>query len=128
MASRNSTVSRNASLNAIGALCNNGYLCYYTGTQPVSPESPAVGDLLCTLRFGSPAFQSAAGCAMSSNPITPDQSASKTGTAGWFRVYKSDFKTPVLDGEIGKDMTMNSTLIQAGAQVSCSSLTITQAM
>jgi len=126
MAFKSSLASRNAAANARALLCNNGYLCYYTGSQPSSPDVPATGTLLCSLRFGSPAFGGASGGVITANAITADPNAANSGTAGWFRIYESDNSTAVFDGTIGTDLTMNSTLIQAGANVSCSSFTITE--
>jgi hypothetical protein len=128
-----------ASVNAVTALLNSGKLEIYTGTQPTDANTSIGAQvLLSTLTFGSTAFASAtaSGSAGSkivtgtANTITSDTSAAATGTAAWFRAYKSDGVTGVLDGSAGTsgcDLNLNTTSIVTGATVSCTSYTITQA-
>lgn len=121
-------LSRNTELDAMTALLNGGFIKLYTGSQPASPESAATGTLLSTLEFSNPAFSSAANGTATANAITEDMSAAATGNAGWFRCFKSDGVTAVLDGSVGTsgaDINLNSTSIQIHAQVSLSSFSIT---
>lgn len=127
-----------ASVNAVAVLLNSGKLEIYNGSQPTDANT-ALGaqTLLSTLTFGTTAFatSTASGSAGSkvvtatANTITSDTNAAATGTASWFRAYKSDGTTPVMDGSAGTsgyDLNLNTTSIVAGATVSCTSFTITQ--
>ena len=121
-------VARNAALDAISALANTGYLRIYTGSKPATPETAASGTLLAELRLNATAFAAASGGIITANAITSDSSADNTGTAGWFRIWKSDGTTAVWDGTVGTsgaDLNLNSVAISAGAAVGVSSLTIT---
>ena len=63
------------------------------------------------------------------NAIGSDTNAVGGATATWFRAYKADNTTPVMDGSVGTsgcDLNLNTTNIVAGATVSCSALTIVQ--
>jgi hypothetical protein len=133
MATRNSVVARNAALDAMAVLCNSGKLRYYTGAQPATPETAASGTLLCELTMNATAFGAAAAGVITAAAITSDASADSTGTAGWFRIFKSDGTTAVIDGSItttggGGQIEMPTTAIVALAQVDCTALTITLPM
>lgn len=120
--------SRNVELNALAALMNSGTLAIYTGTQPATPESAVTGTLLGTLTLNATAFGAASGGVITANAITGDTTADATGTAGYFRIWKSDGTTAVLDGTVGTsgaDLNLNSVAIQAGADIEITSLTIT---
>jgi hypothetical protein len=125
---KTSIVSRNAELDALATLLNNGYLRIYSGAQPATPETAASGILLAELRFGATAFGAASAGVITANTITADSGADATGTAGYFRTLKSDGTTAVYDGSVGtsgSDLNLNSTAIQSGAEVSITSLTVT---
>lgn len=120
----------NAAANAVTALANSGFLRIYDGTKPTNADT-AIGaqTLLAELSFGATAFGSAASAVATANAITQDSSANATGTASWFRVFKSDGTTAVFDGTVGTsgaDLNLNSTSISSGAAVSVSSFTYTQ--
>jgi hypothetical protein len=118
-------VSANAEADALAALLNNGYLRIYSGTQPANADTALSGNtLLAELRFGATAFPAAVAGVLTANAITADTSADATGTATFFRCFKSDGTTVVLDGSVGTataDLILNSTAIQLGAQVSVTS-------
>jgi hypothetical protein len=131
MTLRDSILARNAALDAIAPLMNLGWLRYYSGTLPATPETAVNGTLLCSLRLNITAFAAASGGALTANAITSDMNAAATGTAAYFRIFKSDGTTAVMDGDIstsGAAINMNSTAIQAGAQVDCTSLVLTLPM
>lgn len=127
-----------AAVAARTALLNNGTLCMFTGSQPADANTAISGQTkLCTLTFGATAF--AAGTASGSAPsrvvtaaansIASDTNAANTGTATWFRCYKSDGTTVVFDGSVGTtgcDVNLNTTSIVAAATVALTSFTITQ--
>jgi hypothetical protein len=120
-------------------LLNSGKIEIFTASQPTDANT-ALGaqTLLSTMTFGATAFVSpavASGSAGSkvvtatANTILSDTDAANTGTAAWFRAYKSDGTTVVMDGSAGTsgcDLNLNTTSIVAGATVSCTSFTITQ--
>lgn len=121
-----------ASVNAVTALLNNGYLNIYTGSQP-SLDGSITGTLLVSLTFGATAFAGATAAAgtvtASANAIT-NGTAGNTGTAGYFAILKSDDSTVVATGSVGTsgaDLNLSTLSIVSGAVVSCSSFTITQA-
>ena len=124
---RHALITRNAALDAIAALCNGGILRFYEGSQPATPETAPTGNQLCELRLSATAFFPAAGGSVVAKPITGDTAAALSGKAGWFRIFKTDGTTAVIDGKIstaGAEINMNNLQIQAGAIVECASLTI----
>lgn len=128
--SQYSNVTRNAKATALGTLANSGLLKLYTGTQPATAETALSGNtLLATLTLNATAFGAAALGVITANAITADTNAAATGTATWFRLFKSDGTTVVFDGTVGTataNLIMNSAAIQAGAAVSAASLTYTE--
>jgi hypothetical protein len=120
-----------ASVNAISALLNSGFLKVYTGAQPVL-DGALTGTLLVTLTFANPAFGAATATSMvataAANTITSGQ-AGNTGTAGYFALVKSDGTSTVITGTVGTsgcDLNFSSVSFSNGATVSVSSFTISQ--
>lgn len=121
---------------AVDAFCgalDSGYIQIRTGSQP-AVDVALTGTLLATLTFGSTAFGASSAAAgtvtATANSITDDSSADATGTAGYFALLQSDGTTVMATGECGTsgaDLNLNSTSISAGATVSCSAFTVTQA-
>ncbi len=125
---RTSIVARNAALDALGALANNGFINIYSGSQPATPETPAAGTLLATNGFGATAFAAASGGVLAANSVSNDIAVNASGDAGWFRVVKSDGTTPVFDGTVtedggGGDMILDSIELTQNAIMSISSVT-----
>jgi hypothetical protein len=115
----------NAAADAVAALCNNGFIDIMSGSQPAA--NGAATTVLATVTFGATAFGAASGGVATANAIG-NGTAGASGTATWFRAYKSDHTTPVFDGSVGTsgaNMNLNSTAISSGATVSVSSLTFT---
>src|SRR5690348_17029787 len=128
-----SNAAAQAALNAITALLNSGSIKIYSGSMPASTETASSGTLLssgCT--FGATAFGAATdnldGTAKATaNAIGSDTNAAATGTAGYFRGYKSDGTTCVIQGTVGTssaDMILNTTSIVATGTVSITAYTI----
>lgn len=119
-----------AAADAVTALANGGKLRIYSGTKPANADTALSGNtLLAELALSSTAFGSASNGVATANSITDDSSANASGTASFFRVFKSDGTTAVFDGTVGTsgaDLNLNSTSISSGATVSVSSLTYTQ--
>jgi hypothetical protein len=126
-----SAASRNLALNAALDVLNGGFLDIYDGTQPTDADT-AVGaqTLLASLSLNATAFAAASAGSKTANAITSDTSANATGTATWFRLWRSDHTTAVADGSVGTssaNLVMNSVAIQIGATVSVSSLVYSMA-
>jgi hypothetical protein len=120
----------NAAVAAFGALLNNGILRIYNGAQPATADT-AIGavTLLAELTFNATAFGAPSAGVATANAIASDTNANNTGTAAWFRAWKSDGTSPVYDGTVGTssaDAIINTVAINAGATVSCSGLTLTE--
>lgn len=120
---------RNARLDAITTFTGGSALLrIYDGTRPATGGTATVllAELTCNATF-APA---ASGSVLTLNAITSDASANATGTATWARIVKADGTTIVLDcsvGTSGTDIILNTASIVAGAAVSVTSATITEA-
>lgn len=123
-----SAATRNLMLDAIDASANNGYLRFYSGTQPATPETALSGNTLlaqCTLAADSMAAASAGSKAF--NTITADTSADATGTCTFARLFASDGTTAIADftvGTSGADINFATVAFVSGAQIGVSSLSI----
>lgn len=120
----------NAAADAVGRLVDNGYIRIYDGSKPATADT-AIGAqvLLAELRFSATSAPAAVAGVLTYNSITSDSSADATGTASWYRTFKSDGTTAVYDGSVGTsgaDLNLNTTSIVAAAAVSISALTYTQ--
>lgn len=130
MTLRYNATLRNAHATAIATEAGTGaQIKLYTGTQPASVATAPSGTLLGTLTVAG-TFGTAAGGVLTFGTVTSDTSADAGGTAGWFRVMKSDGTTGVLDGNItatggGGDMTLNTVTITSGGTIAITSGTIT---
>ncbi|URF02959.1 hypothetical protein [Cupriavidus campinensis] len=126
-----STALRNARLDAITTAAGaSAKLRLYTGTRPATGAAITSQTLLAELTCGATFAPAASGGVLTLNAITGDSSADASGTATWARLLKSDGTTHVLDmdvGTSGADFNMNSNVISAGAAVSITSATLTEA-
>ena len=123
-----SIASWNLALNAaLDTALSSGFIEIYTGTQPATPDTALAGNtLLVTLGISATAFGAASSGTKTANAVSSG-TAVATGTATWFRCYKSDDATAVLDGSVGTsgcDMNIATTSIVASATVACSSWTV----
>jgi hypothetical protein len=127
---RLSTAAANAAADAACALCNGGFFDLYDGTQPATADTAITSQVkLAHLTFGTPAFGAAAAGVATANAIGNDASADATGTATWFRAYKSDGTSAVFDGSVGTsgaNLNLSSVSIIAGGTVGVTSFTYTQ--
>jgi len=120
-----------ASVNAVTALLNSGFIKIYTGAQPAL-NGAVTGTLLVTMTFSATAFPAATASGgtvtATANAITSG-TAGNTGTAGYHALVKSDNTTVVATGSVGTsgaDLNMNTLSITSGNTVSCGSYLITQ--
>jgi hypothetical protein len=123
-----------AAVEAMGALLNSGYLRIYDSTggtgQPATGDT-AIGSqiLLAELTFAATAFGTATAGVITAAAIGADSDANATGTATWFRCFKTDGTTPVYDGSVGTtgcDLNLNTASIVIHAAVSVTALTLTE--
>jgi hypothetical protein len=121
-----SATLRSAQVDAITtAVGASGILRVYSGTQPATggAATTLLAELTCNATF-APAASSGV---LTLNAITDDSSANATGTPTWFRIWKSDGTTAVIDGTAGVgsgDLNFSAS-ITAGAVVSVTSFVIT---
>lgn len=120
-------VAANAAMDAISVLANTGWIRIYDGTQPANAATAITSQvLLAELRFSATAFPASSGGVITANAITGDASANNTGTASWFRIFKSDGTTVLWDGSVGTasaDMILTTLSIVSGTSVGLTSLT-----
>jgi hypothetical protein len=107
-------------------------LRFYSGTRPAT--NGAITTLLATLACNA-TFAPAASGTVDGSPVTltlnaiTSANASNTGTATWFRIYKNDGTTFVMDGDVGtsgSDMNMTSVAFVSGQPVNVTSFVITE--
>lgn len=111
----NATV--NAQADALARQLDNGYLRIYTGPQPATADTAITSQvLLAELRFAATSALAAVDGVLTFSAITSDEAANATGTAVWFRCFRSNGTTAVLDGTVGATGS-NSNLELATAEI-----------
>lgn len=119
----------NAALDANASKANGGKLRLYDGVRPTTGDTALGSQVqLAELTMGTPAFGAAVAGVITANAITQDSAADASGTATWYRMWKSDGTTPLWDGTVGTsdaDLILNTTSISAGVIVQVSSFTMT---
>lgn len=126
-----SVASWNLALNAaLDTPLASGFMDIYdsTGTgQPATPDVAVTTQVkLAHLPLSATAFAAASGGTKTANAVTSGTGLA-VGTATWFRVYKSDGATAVIDGSAGTsgtDLVLNDAAITVGGTVSVTSWTI----
>ena len=118
----------NTEADAVAALCNSGQLKIYDGAQPATGDT-AIGaqTLLVTLTLNATAFGASAAGVITANAITSG-TAGATGTASWFRLFRSDGTTAMWDGSVGTataNLIIPSTSIVATTTIGATSFTHT---
>lgn len=127
----------NTAIDAISVLANSGYLDIYSASQPANADTAVTSQVcLASLRFSSTAFGAGLAGVATANAITADSDADATGTAVWFRVYKSDHTgcndatgTRLWDGNVGTtgtDLVLPTTSIVQHGIITVTSYIITQ--
>ena len=122
-----SAVGVDAALDTVLNALNGGTIKLYTGTQPANCDTAVSSQtLLASLALSATAFAAASAGTKTANAIT-SATAGATGTAMWFRAFKSDGTTAVIDGSVGTsgaDLNLPTTSINSGDTVSISSWTV----
>jgi hypothetical protein len=123
MALKQSNEAVNAEADAVAAKVNNGYLRIYGGVRPATADTALSNNpLLAELRFANPASPAAVAGVLTFSGLQSDTSADATGTATFYRTFKSDGVSPIVDGSVsatggGGDLELNTTSLVAGAAV-----------
>ncbi len=130
MALQYSVAVRNGRADAVTTVVGSaGKLRLYTGSAPADCAAAATGTLLSEHTLGSPFAPAASGGVLS--PTLPaNVNAAASGTAGYWRIYKSDGTTCAKQGSVGTsgaDINLNTLSIVAGGPVQLNSWTITEA-
>lgn len=125
------TATRNAKLDAITTqLGASPLLRIYSGTPPASAGTALSGNTkLAELAMSATPFPAASGGVLTANAITTEAAADATGTATFYRLYKSDGSTCIAQGTVGtsgSDLNLNTTSVVAGGPVAVSSFTYTE--
>lgn len=133
MTVRISTAARNSMADAVAALVDGGSgagkLRIYTGSQPAGPGTSPSGTLLLEVTLNDPAFAAAAS-GQADLDVSPALSGTgvAAGTAGWGRLLTSTEAAGtglgVVDFAVA-DITMSTTTISIGLDVSITSLSLT---
>ena len=114
-------------LSTYGANFNSGTLVIYAGTPPASADAALSSNpVLGTLTFSATAFAAPSAGSIAANAITQDSSADATGTATFYRAYKSDGTTVIEQGTIGTsgaDLNLNTVNIVSGGPIQVTSFT-----
>jgi hypothetical protein len=124
-----------AEVAAVGALCNTGTIKVYTGTQPADANTAITSQtLLGTFSFPATAFGTPSSSGTAPSRVTSanagsisDITAVASGTAAWFRTFKSDGTTAVFDGSVGTsgcDLNLTDVSITSGEAMSISSFAL----
>jgi hypothetical protein len=121
------TASWDLALNAALDVLNAGFIEIYDGTQPATPNVAVGAQVkLAKLSLNATAFGASSGGTKTANAIT-SSAALATSTATWFRAFKADDTTAVIDGSVGTasaDMILNDVAITTGGTVAVSSWTV----
>lgn len=130
MAVKLPTAVRNARLDAITTYAGTSALVkIYDGTAPADANTALSGNtLLATLTCSSTLAPAASGGVLTLSSITQDSAADASGTATFYRWYKSDGTTVIKQGSVGTsgaDLNLNTVSIVVGGPVSVTSWTVT---
>jgi hypothetical protein len=131
MAIQLATTTRNARLDAIETDTGTAAkLMLYTGSMPANCAAATTGTLLAEFDLASDWATAASGGAKALNNLPLSTTGAAAGTAGYFRLFKTDGTTCQIQGTItatggGGDMTLDNTSIASGQAVNVTGFTIT---
>lgn len=122
--------TRDAQQNGLITYAGSGALInIYQGTQPANANTAISTQTLLVSLAISGTFGTDSNGTITLSSVT-NGTAVATGTGQFFRIFKSDATTVVMDGSVGTssaDMILNNTSIATGQTVSISSGTIIRA-
>src|SRR5574342_1182510 len=99
---RISVEAANAEADALCDKLDGGYVRIYDGPMPASVDTPADRQHLAEMRFGVPAFKPARDGEAEAFPMEPELHAPKRGKPAWYRAFKADGISPIMDGTVGR--------------------------
>lgn len=105
---------------------NNAIIRLYSGTQPASANTALSGQTLLVSCQLAGAFGTDSNGTLTLGTVN-DGVAVSNGTASFFRIFKSDGTTVVMDGSVGTsgaDLNLNTTTINTTQTVNISGGTI----
>ncbi|MDE3021963.1 MAG: hypothetical protein KGI54_08895 [Pseudomonadota bacterium] len=112
----------NAQATSLSTLANSGLCKIYDGTQPATADTALSGNTLgVTLTMNATAFGAPSSGVLTANAITSGVAVASI-TPTWFRLFKSDGTTVIMDGSCGSsgaNMTIGA--FTSGTTVTCSS-------
>lgn len=125
-----STEVRNARLDAIETTTGvSAILKIRTGVQPASCATADSGTVLATINCPADWAAAAAAGQKDLNGTWEDASADADGTAGHFRLYKTDGVTCVMQGSCGdvgtEDLVLDNAVIATGQPVTITQFLLT---
>jgi hypothetical protein len=119
---------QNAQMDAISTEVGSaGFLEIYTGAEPANCAAATTGTKLSKHTLGSP-FAPASSAGVLSPTLPANVNALATGTAGYWRVFKANDTTCVMQGTVGTsgaDLNLNTLALVSGGPVQINSWTIT---
>ena len=122
--------TRDAQQNGLITYAGSGaIISIYQGTQPANANTAISGQTLLVSLTVSGSFGTDSNGTITLSSVT-NGTAVATGTAQFFRIFKSDNTTVIMDGTVGLtgcDMNLNNTSIDTTQVVSISSGTIIRA-
>jgi hypothetical protein len=126
-----STTVRNALLDAIETdASTSAILRIRSGSVPATCATADAGTVLASMTLPSDWMAAASSGSKAKSGTWQDTSADNTGTAGHFRLYRSDGTTCAVQGTVtatggGGDLTLDSTSITSGQTVTVTTFTFT---
>ncbi len=121
--------ARNAQADALARLLDGGSVKVYSGTPPANVSTALSGNtLLATCPLNATSAPAASGGVLTFNSITDDSDIDASGTASFYRLFKTDGTTAVIQGSVatsGGSMTIADTALVAAGTLSISALTYT---
>jgi hypothetical protein len=131
MALQFATSTRDARLNAIETDASvSAKLMIYTGSVPANCAAATTGTKLAQFDLASDWAGNASGGTKALNNLPLSTTGAAAGTAGYFRLFKTDGTTCQMQGTVtttggGGDMVLDNTSIASGQTVNVTSFTIT---
>lgn len=125
------TTTRNAMLDAIESDAGTAaVLKILSGSVPANCGTVNSGTVLATMTLPSDWMNAASSGTKTLLGTWEDTSADASGTAGYFRIYKSDGTTCQVQGTVtatggGGDLTLDNTSIASAQDVKITSFTLT---
>ena len=126
-----SAASRALALDAALDVLNGGFIDVFDGSQPTNADTALGAQVkLARLSLNATAFAAASAGSKTAGAIV-SSAALASGTAAWYRLYKSDGTTAVADGSVGlatSNLVLNAVVFDLGATVSVTSLVYSMAV